>query len=106
MRNALNPLPRKADVTACRSCVGCMSARPGGGPRRSRRVAGEMEGPQDTAWVEETIDETFIHRLPRRHHKHLKSANMLERLNEEIKWRTYVLRICPNAESACASSSS
>jgi transposase-like protein len=32
------------------------------------------------------------------HHKHLKSTNMLERLNEEIKRRTRVV-ILPNTES-------
>lgn len=37
--------------------------------------------------------------LPRQHHKHLKSTNMLERLNEEIRRRTYVVRIFPNAKS-------
>jgi transposase-like protein len=50
--------------------------------------------------VEETIDATLtFFRLPRQHHKHLKSTNMLERLNEEIRRRTYVVRIFPNAES-------
>jgi putative transposase len=51
--------------------------------------------------VEENIEETFtFYRLPREHHKHLKSTNMLERLNEEIKRRTHVVRIFPN-EAAC-----
>ena len=41
--------------------------------------------PHLTAWVEENIEETFTYyRLPRQHHKHMKSTNMLERLNEEI----------------------
>jgi len=39
-----------------------------------------------TGWVEESIEETLtFYRLPRQHHKHLKSTNMLERLDEEIK---------------------
>ena len=50
--------------------------------------------------MEENIGETLtFYRLPRGHHKHLKSTNMLERLNEEIKRRTHVVRIFPNAES-------
>jgi putative transposase len=48
--------------------------------------------------VEENIEETF-YRLPRQHHKHLKSTNMLERLNEEIKRRIHVVWIFHNAES-------
>lgn len=51
-------------------------------------------------WVEENIEQTLtFYRLPRQHHKHMKSTNMLERLNEEIKRRTYVVRIFPNEES-------
>ncbi|MGH0366832.1 IS256-like element ISRm5 family transposase, partial [Sinorhizobium meliloti] len=52
--------------------------------------------PRLTSWVEETIEQTLtFFRLPRQHHKHLKSTNMLERLNEEIRRRTYVVRIFP-----------
>ena len=40
-----------------------------------------------------------VHRLPRQHHKHLKSTNLLERLNEEIKRRTRVVRLFPNPAS-------
>ena len=51
-------------------------------------------------WVEEHIEETWtFYRLPLQHHKHMKSTNMLERLNEEIRRRTRVVRIFPNAES-------
>ena len=38
-----------------------------------------------------------FYRLPRQHHKNLKSTNMLERLMQEIKRRTLVVRIFPNA---------
>ena len=37
--------------------------------------------------------------LPRSHHKHRKSTNMLECLNDEILRRTRVVRLFPNAES-------
>ena len=51
-------------------------------------------------WVEETIEETFAFlRLPRQHHIRMRSTNMLERLNEEIKRRTKVVRIFPDARS-------
>ena len=37
------------------------------------------------AWVEANIDETFaFYRLPKAHHKHLKSTNLLERLNQPM----------------------
>ena len=61
-----------------------------------------------TGWVEDNIDETLTPAfagagssigLPRQHHKHLKSTNMLERLNEEIQRRTHVVRIFPNGDS-------
>ncbi|WP_245429735.1 IS256 family transposase [Mesorhizobium sp. B263B1A] len=55
--------------------------------------------PRLTTWVEETIERTLtFFCLPRQHHKHLKSTNMLERLNEEIRRRTYVVRIFPNSQ--------
>ena len=37
---------------------------------------------------------------PLSHHKHLKSTNMLERFNQEIKRRTLVVRIFPD-EASC-----
>ena len=49
-----------------------------------------------TDWVEAYIAETLnFYRPPRQHHKHLKSINMLERLNEKIKRRTRVVRTRP-----------
>jgi transposase-like protein len=51
----------------------------------------------------EHIEETLtFEQLPCRHHKHLKGTDLLERLNEEIKRRTHVVRIFPNAASVCA----
>ena len=57
--------------------------------------------PRLCSWVEENIEQTFtFYRLPREHHKHLKSTNMLERLNQELKRRTHVIRIFPDEQSA------
>lgn len=61
----------------------------------------EQKYPKLCEWVEENIGETLtFYQLPLPHHKHLKSTNMLERFNEEIKRRTRVVRIFPN-ESSC-----
>src|SRR5436190_24115702 len=94
--------PAGSTTTACKSCVGYMT-----GVTSPRRAAISRSGSPNgqaysklTGWVEENIEETLtFYRLPRQHHKHLKSTNMLERLNEEIKRRTHVVRIFPNGES-------
>ena len=40
--------------------------------------------PKLCLWVEDNIEETLTYyRLPLQHHKHMKSTNMLERLNQE-----------------------
>ena len=53
--------------------------------------------------MEENIEETFSYcRLPLAHHKHMKSTNMLERLNQEIKRRTHVVRYLSEPELSAA----
>ncbi|WP_080654717.1 transposase [Sinorhizobium meliloti] len=62
--------------------------------------------PTKTGWrpiATSTWTLTFF-RLPRQHHKHLKSTNMLERLNEEIRRRTYVVRPARAQETRTPSS--
>ena len=103
LRNALDHLPRKADDE-------CMTELRWIYDRRTIE-----EARQDLAawlnkwgkryqklcdWAEANIEETLtFYRLPRQHHKNMKSTNLLERLNEEIKRRTLVVRIFPNAAS-------
>ena len=103
LRNALDHLPRKADDE-------CMTELRWIYDRRTIE-----EARQDLAawlkkwgkryqklcdWAESNIEETLtFYRLPRQHHKNMKSTNLLERLNEEIKRRTLVVRIFPNAAS-------
>ena len=51
-------------------------------------------------WVENHIEETLtVYRLPERHRQRMKSTNMLERYNGEIRRRTRVIRIFPNEKS-------
>lgn len=60
----------------------------------------QQKYPKLCTWVEENIEETLtFYRFPLGHHKHIKSTNMLERLNQEIKRRTHVVRIFPNEKS-------
>ena len=103
LRNALDYVPRRIDDDCLQELRWLYDRRDLAEARRD--LAAWLAKWSDkyaklTGWVEENIDETLtFYRLPRQHHKHLKSTNMLERLNEEIKRRTHVVRIFPNAES-------
>jgi putative transposase len=103
LRNALDYLPRKAPDD-------CLMELRWLYDRQSLEVAKrdlaawlkkwQDKYPKLCDWVEANIEETLtFYRLPREHHKHMKSTNMLERINEELKRRTHVVRIFPNAES-------
>lgn len=103
LRNALDHLPRKADDD-CRQELRWLYDRRDVEEARRDLAAWlakwQKKYPKLCDWVEESIEETWTYyRLPLEHHKHMKSTNMLERLNEEIKRRTYVVRIFPNAAS-------
>jgi putative transposase len=103
LRNALDYLPRKADDDCLQELRWIYDRRDI--QEANRDLAAwitKWQGkyPKLVDWVEWNIVETLsFYRLPRVHHKHLKSTNMLERLNEEIKRRTRVVRIFPNTES-------
>jgi putative transposase len=103
LRNALDHLPRKADDDCLQELRWLYDRRSVEEARRDLLAWIGKWGPRYqklVAWVEETIEETLtFYRLPRQHHKHLKSTNMLERLNEEIRRRTYVVRIFPNSDA-------
>ena len=103
LRNALDYLPRKSPTIAWSSCEPLYDRRNVEEARRDLAawlLRWQEKYPKLCAWVEENIEETLtFYRLPREHHKHLKSTNMLERLNQELKRRTHVIRIFPNEES-------
>lgn len=104
LRNALDYLPRKNTddcLTELRWLYDRHSAEEARGDLARWLLRWQERHPKLCAWVEANIDETFaFYRLPRAHHKHLKSTNLLERLNQEIKRRTLLVRIFPD-EASC-----
>src|SRR3546814_9304391 len=103
LRNALDHLPRKADDDCLQELSWLYDRRNLDEARADLAqwlARWSANYPRLTDWAEEPIEETFsFYRLPRRHHKHMKSTNMLQRFNQEIRRRTYVVRIFPNAPS-------
>jgi putative transposase len=103
LRNALDYLPRKCYDDCLTELRWIYERRTGQEARQDlagwvARWAGRY--PKLCRWVEENIEETLtFYALPLAHHKHLKSTNLLERLNEELKRRTLVVRIFPNTAS-------
>lgn len=103
LRNALDYVPRKVDDDCLMELRWFYDRRDLGEVRRDLATwlaKWQSKYPKLCGWVEDNIEETLtFYRLPLAHHKHMKSTNMLERLNQEIKRRTHVVRIFPNAES-------
>ena len=103
LRNALDYVPRKVDDDCLQELRWFYDRRDLAEVRRDIAAwlaKWQSKYPKLCAWVEDNIEETLsYYRLPLAHHKHMKSTNMLERLNQEIKRRTHVVRIFPNAES-------
>jgi putative transposase len=104
LRNAIDHLPRKRDDD-CLKELGWLYER-----RNVKEARADLKAwierwqgrySKLVAWVEENIEETLTYfSLPQAHHKNMKSTNMLERFNEEIRRRTRVVRIFPN-EASC-----
>jgi putative transposase len=122
LRNALDHVPRRVDDDCLQelrrlgACPRAGEAGPGGSARPHRgaprfgrlahQVVRQILKAHRLGRREHRRDADprlrggrLFYRLPRQHHKHLKSTNMLERLNEEIRRRTQVVRIFPNGES-------
>ncbi len=103
LRNALDYLPRRADDDCMQELRWLYDRRDLSEARRDLAAwlkKWQQNYPRLCDWVENNIEETLsFYRLPRQHHKHMKSTHMLERLNEEIKRRTHVVRIFPNGDS-------
>lgn len=56
--------------------------------------------PELAAWLETNVPESFtVFALPKEHRLRLRTSNMAERINQEIKRRTRVARLFPNPKS-------
>jgi putative transposase len=103
LRNALDHLPRKKDDDVLTELRWIYERRNVEEARRDLAAwltKWEARYPRLCDWAEGNIEETLtFYRLPQEHHKHLKSTNMLERINQELKRRTLVVRIFPNGAS-------
>jgi len=104
LRNALDYLPRKADEGCLQELRWMYERRDAFEARRDLKAWLEKwsaKYPKLSAWMETNIEETWsFYQLPLSHHKHMKSTNLLERFNQEIKRRTLVVRIFPD-EASC-----
>lgn len=103
LRNALDHLPRSADRACLQELRWLYDRRDAFEARRDLSAwlaRWQDKHPKLCEWVEANIEETFAYyRLPAAHHKHLKSTNLLERLNQEFKRRTHIVRIFPDEPS-------
>ena len=103
LRNAIDHLPRKHDDDCLKELGWLYERRNVKGARSDLKAWIERwQGryAKLVAWVEENIEETLTYfSLPQAHHRNMKSTNMLERFNEEIRRRTRVVRIFPNEPS-------
>lgn len=60
----------------------------------------QESAPRLAAWIEENVPEGLtVFRLPTSHRRRLRTSNMLERLNRELKRRTRVATLFPNDAS-------
>jgi putative transposase len=105
LRNALDYLPRRAAADDCLVELRWMYERRDAEEARRDLSAWLLKWQDKHAklctWVEANVEETWtFYRLPKEHHKHLKSTNVLERLNQELKRRTLLVRVFPN-EASC-----
>jgi putative transposase len=70
---------------------------------RKNKLMDELEPVKSdlARWIDDEIESCFsVFNLPVSHHRRMRSTNMIERLNQELKRRSRVIRIFPN-ETSC-----
>jgi len=104
MHNALAHVPRqelKSEVMADLRGVFDAADQDAANEQLQRVVRKhEKSAPKLAAWLEENVPESLtVFRLPASHRQRLRTTNMLERLNRELKRRTRVATLFPNEDS-------
>jgi len=104
MRNALAHVPRQEMKSAVMDDLRGVfdAADQAAANEQLQRVVRKYEpsAPKLAAWLEENVPESLtVFRLPASHRQRLRTSNMLERLNRELKRRTRVATLFPNEDS-------
>jgi transposase-like protein len=104
MRNFLDKLSKNERADGIRLLRDIFAAETKQEAKRRTEIAQELlvskKKEKVAQWLEETIEESLIVlELPIEHRKKMKSTNMLERFNQELKKRSRLVRIFPNADS-------
>ena len=104
LHNAMQHVPqdeRKREVVADVQSVLDAPDQPAAAEQLQRVVRKyEKSAPKLAAWLETNVPESLtVLRLPSAHRRRLRTTNMLERLHRELKRRTRVATLFPNADS-------
>jgi len=104
LHNAMQHVPqdeRKREVVADVQSVLDAPDQPAAEEQLQRVVRKyEKSAPKLAAWLETNVPESLtVLRLPPAHRRRLRTTNMLERLHRELKRRTRVATLFPNADS-------
>lgn len=103
IRNVLNTIPKKdrGKVLAhLRDITGAPSIQTARKRLRDAVDALQKHFPKAAGLLDDHGEEILaVYALPEHHRKRMRTTNMLERFNEEIKRRTRVVRIFPNEQS-------
>ena len=103
-QNAVKYIPKKAMHEAVASDIRNIFNAPSkadANQQLQRMIDTYQQSAPDLAnWLETNLPQGFtVFDLPEKHRKKMRTSNMLERLNQEIKRRTKIVRIFPNTQA-------
>lgn len=104
VRNAMAYSPtvkmRKEIAMALKTIYGCMTKEDAQYMKENMIDRYKKSAPEFADWLDKNAEEGFtFYQFPKEHWRRIKTTNLLERLNLEIKRRTRVARLFPNTES-------